>query len=540
VVAVGDVDGHVVVWRGDTVRRVQLMQTAITGLAFDSSGRLVVTHHGGEVWRLPADPADTAAPEQLIADPTRIFQTAWLSPSGRWLMMPDDTGYVIIHDLLHRARPRVLRGLYAETATPFTADESAVVLGDARGLVEVWELETGRKRGRFVGRGLRPDVIAVLPDDRFVLVDRRGVSVVDARDGVSTGGLAPCTGAVVTGRWKPDGSGLVIACGEGEVRHYDARGTLVSAAILGAPPTVLAVDDLTAAAGDAEGHVLIGDGQPFAAHASAVTGLVLAGGAVISAAHDGSIRAVSREGAARWDRDLGGEARALAASPDGAQLAAVVVERGASTAGAVGVGQLVILDAATGTQRAAFELELHGVGDAVAWPRADRLIVSGFLETAIIAADGTRVTTVPGRAAAPGRLDSNADRFVVAHSSGPISTYDLDGNPILRHSHHGGAATSANLGRDGTVASAAVDGTIVRVDEAGAPLQRVARDSAATWVAAAPDEAVLAVGYDDGTVHLEPLTDLGGLERGCDVVALFGETRRVQGYCDSGRTDSSR
>ncbi len=541
VVAIGDAAGGLLLWSATAERRAQLATSAVTAISVDHRGRALVAYRGGELWRVPIDPEDRAAAERLYVDPARTLLRVWVSRSGRWAALSNDADVVVVLDLDGALPPRSFTGWYTEYARPFTASEDAIMLAEPGGLIRVWDLVTGHERTRFAGAQVRPDAIVVLRDDRFVVVDRRVVYVVDGRHGVATGALAPCPGEVVTGAWSPDGAWLYVACGSGLVRRFTAGGEVARELRLDAPPTAFAAGVGLAVVGTADGAVTLLDvdadrERAAGAHDGLVAAAVIAGAGAGATActggHDGVVRCVDRQGQPRWERRLDGGVRGAAAAPDGAALA-VVVAPGAVD-GVAAAGTLVVLAVATGDVLATAPIALAGAGDAVAWPVADRVVVAGFRQTALVRADGTPVATIAGRAAAPGHLAASAAGVVLAGRAGRVLRYDLDGGARTDVAVHVGALTWADLDAAGASVTAGVDGAIVGTGADGEVVHRLDAGLAATWVAVAPDGARLASGFVDGAVRLDPLTAAQILDRACGVLAVFASLDRAAGYCPAG------
>lgn len=318
-----------VLWDLDSLARVGRIITGspTAPAAVDARGSRVAAgdgEHQVRIWRV-RNPS-LLAQCRLIAAPVALR----FDPTGRYLVIEDDAGRLLIRDVDAGCRAITTRQ-GGDWKFQFSPDSSAVVIGNFSRGFELLRLPNGER----IGPSLRPGTAGVIPDAaaaratgvRF-LPDGKGLLTYDGRKAVKLWEIPLQDGAGFASPWS--GAGPMAVSPD---RRYLARATSG-----GAVRTVARSEDgswppLPAGESAASGH------RPTVTRlAFAASGRLLASGAM-----DGSLRVWEMEsGRPRDFRGMheGGAVEDLGFLPDGS--AVVSANR----------GSVLLVDARTGRTRA--------------------------------------------------------------------------------------------------------------------------------------------------------------------------------------------
>lgn len=505
--AAGDDHGGVRLWtaeRGWGPRRDGPADVEIQALAFADDGRAVVAgDEDGGVWWWSTAGGPPAASVALGA------QVVALAADGR------DVAALAADGVVHRwrfdggLRPvgTIATGVPAKAGA--LAGVATVVIGGADGRVVVVDGERARA---LAGHGAPVRAVAVTADGRWAATaGEDGSLVVDDLERDRTLELHGHRQRVRHLAFVDGGAALLAADSAGELRRWELS-ALAPTVLVGhhAPVDALvagpAAGEAALASVDTAGAIwrwrlVDGVGEPVGVHPARVTGLafVRAGdgrSVVISAGADGALRWWRTDGVV--ERALGAGVTALAARPDGAEVAA------ATTAGDVAVF------AGDGTPGPVLRAHPGGADAVVYSPDGAVLATAG--EDRMV-----RVwsTAEPGRAPRVlGPADDDVRHLaftpdgrtlLAAGDDGRLRAWSMtaDGPPRVLAEHGvaivalelvDGGATVVTTGRDQRRITTAL---VAGVTPGHAPVSR-------PWLALPGTPARLALGRADGTILVRP------------------------------------
>ncbi|MGH3694706.1 MAG: hypothetical protein ACRDRX_12105 [Pseudonocardiaceae bacterium] len=175
-VAAGDLHGTIYLWQAHTGKFIGARMgsgSAASGIAFDRSGRLLATTASGGIvlHKLGTDEQPTLLP---LPDATTVA----FDPLGKHIVGGTKSG--VLHLWTSDGRPKHELVAHGSTAgsPSFSGDGSLVAVGTNDGLIEVWNVESGRRVLRTRQHGDSVNDVLFLPGDRSRLVSASDDSTV--------------------------------------------------------------------------------------------------------------------------------------------------------------------------------------------------------------------------------------------------------------------------------------------------------------------------------------------------------------------------
>ncbi len=433
----------------------------------------------------------------------------------------------------------------------FTGDGSRLVLQVPRGSLGLWDASNGLP---VVGNHLAEegtDVFLVSPDGaRLAVVDRLPIGSADGArrtirlhataDGRELAAITLPSVAQVsatTMAFSPDGSRLVTASDDGELRVWDTDTGSEIARLRGHTATVTAVayspDGGQVATGAANGAIRLWDARTGAAdrellaHDSAVMTLAFQpdGTQLASGSHDGTVRIWPRAGRQRL-ADISGPAGITAAafSPDGSLLA--IAPRGGGTVEIWDprtAERQFVLDAAGAVVKRIVFAPLGGrIAAVLETPAGEPDVrVWSVLDGGLVAGIGPHERGVAAAAFSP-----DGDRLLTTTATGGVRLWEAaSGRRLLEFARPDARMRHADAGAafgDGGTKIVSALPEILDV-ATGAVVGELPSRGNVTVVAMSPDGQLVASGVASGTVYLNRL----GRERAVSM-KLAGHSRPVR------------
>ena len=219
-------------------------ESRLTGMAFAPDGDLIAVHGFTRVdrWTLATDGHATIHPATEVEGPdsVKLGTCQEMSRDGRTMAVGDDDGSVTIWDLASgRKRGRIAAHASAVRSLAFSPDGATLATGGQDTLIRLWDL--GRLAplcGPLQGHAISPWMLDFSPDGKTLAsacLDNT-VRLWDARTGSPLGVIRGHDAAVYCVRFASDGRTFATAGLDREIRVWDVDDP--------PPPTVLAADPI--------------------------------------------------------------------------------------------------------------------------------------------------------------------------------------------------------------------------------------------------------------------------------------------------------
>lgn len=252
-------DGAVCLWDPESSRVLRVFRghtRAVTALTWDTERKqLVSAGSDGSVRLWHAESGELQ--ESLDVDNGEALCLTLTEED--WLVLVGDRGQVTVWDLNEDAH-RQFGGLGNLSAAAVVDSDDVLLVGDAKGILSVWDLEEGTRLHHWPGQTGEVATIAVSPDEAFaVTAGRSGVlQLWETENWRLVRELSGHRAAVASARFSSDGTLIVSGCVDGTVFVHDRRTGQRVAAYYSREP-VLAVSQIRSngrfACGTADGSV---------------------------------------------------------------------------------------------------------------------------------------------------------------------------------------------------------------------------------------------------------------------------------------------
>ena len=222
----------------DTAGRVSLRDDALgrriakyadyqgyaTSVAFTPDGRFLAiggSNLGIALWDPERDGSERSELLPLQAVKAMVF-----SPDGRYLAAASEAnGKVVVWDLAERREKMILKSHEPVLSLAFSPDGRYLAAGERgdRGLIDVWDLETGRERLVLEGSWGSVLTVAFSPDGAILAtaaIFERGIRLWDVSSGRLCRVIAGHSFGTTSIAFSPDGRELASAGNDGMVRLW--------------------------------------------------------------------------------------------------------------------------------------------------------------------------------------------------------------------------------------------------------------------------------------------------------------------------------
>jgi WD40 repeat protein len=151
--------------------------------------------------------------KRTLADPSPHTSGSF-SPDGTLLATANYNDTILLWNTRDWTLERTLRGPSNECvqALAFAPDGRQIASGSRDGLIEIWEVATGKKLRQIKGYGVAVRVASYSPNGRVLMTTGEfTVKFWDANTGQEITRLEPNVGLIGTGTYLPDGKTFVVA-----------------------------------------------------------------------------------------------------------------------------------------------------------------------------------------------------------------------------------------------------------------------------------------------------------------------------------------
>lgn len=146
---VGEQQGEVGIWNISNLsiaKSYLRFNALVDNVQFSPSGDWIAASSAGDVWLLdPQQISSLTEPQNppIISLLDDVIQKLVVSPDSKWIALTTQTGKVILYDAVAQNR-KTLTVSNSILEISFSTDSRSLILGDANGGVQVWNIEAGQ------------------------------------------------------------------------------------------------------------------------------------------------------------------------------------------------------------------------------------------------------------------------------------------------------------------------------------------------------------------------------------------------------------